>query len=33
LRGIEPGGGAREVELVRHRHEIPQMTQFHHGEG
>ena len=29
LRGMEPRGGAREVELVGHRHEVPEMTQFH----
>ena len=30
LRGVEPCGGAREVQLVGHRHEVPEMTQFHH---
>ena len=29
LRGVQPGGGAREVQLVGHRHEVPQMPQFH----
>jgi len=29
LRGIESVGGTREVQLVGHRHEVPQMPQFH----
>ena len=29
LRGVEPGGGAREVQLVGDRHEVAQMPQFH----
>ena len=32
LRGVETRGGAREVQLVGHRHEVPQMTQFHHAK-
>jgi hypothetical protein len=30
LRGVEARGGAGEIQLVRHGHEVPQMTQFHH---
>ena len=29
LRGVQPGRGAREVQFFRHRHEVPQMPQFH----
>src|SRR5678816_1357924 len=29
LRGVQTNGSAREVELVRHRHEVPQVPQFH----
>ena len=29
LGGMKPRGGAREVQLVRDRDEVPQMTQFH----
>ena len=29
LRGVQPGRGAREVQLFGHRHEVPQMPQFH----
>jgi hypothetical protein len=32
LRGVEPRGGAREVQLVGYRHEVAQMTQFHHAK-
>ena len=32
LRGVQTCGGAREVQLVGHRHEVPQMTQFHHAK-
>ena len=32
LRGVEPRGGARKVQFVRDRHEVPQMTQFHHAK-
>ena len=29
LRGVQAAGGAREVQLLGHRHEVPQMPQFH----
>ena len=29
LRRVQPGRGAREVQFVGHRHEVPQMPQFH----
>ena len=29
LRGVESAGGTREVQLFGHRHEVPQMPQFH----
>jgi hypothetical protein len=31
LRGVQTAGGAREVQLVGHRHEVAQMPQFHPG--
>ena len=29
LRCVQPGGRAREVQFLRHRHEVAQMPQFH----
>jgi len=29
LRGVQPGRSARKVQLFGHRHEVPQMPQFH----
>jgi hypothetical protein len=29
LRGVQPGRGAREVQLFGDRQEVPQMPQFH----
>jgi hypothetical protein len=29
LRRVQPGGGAREVQLFGDRQEVPQMPQFH----
>ena len=29
LRRVQPGRGAREVQFLGHRHEVPQMPQFH----
>ena len=29
LRRVQPGGRAREVQFLRHRHEVAQMPQFH----
>ena len=29
LRGVQAAGGAREVQLLGHRHEVPQMPQLH----
>ena len=29
LGGVQPGRGAREVQLVGHRDEVPEMPEFH----
>jgi hypothetical protein len=29
LRRMQAGGRAREVQFLGHRHEVPQMPQFH----
>jgi hypothetical protein len=29
LRGVQPTGGPGEVQLFGHRHEVPQMPEFH----
>jgi hypothetical protein len=31
LRGVQPGRGAGEVQLVGHRDEVPEMPEFHPG--
>jgi hypothetical protein len=31
LRGVQPGGGAREAQLAGNRYEVPEMPKFHQG--